>query len=550
MKQNTIYDYQNESQIICCKFSLNQNQFISVNEKNIFLWSEQVYQPLMTLSNSAKVSCIQFSQQNNLILEGTQQGKILILNLEQQIQQEIKSSHKDVITNLTNYDINTYLSGSQDSVIMIHDLRQNGPIAQIKQHKQQINDIVTDLDTFRFICGSQDATISVWDFRNYSQYQALLEHQDSVNNLLMIKNTNTLFTSGDKFTIQSWDINKQTQKNRISLTQQPIQKMAFDYQQDILICTQQNNLDIFNTELLQLNTMQMDWQRIKDIKIEDDIVKILEDRGEILKLHKFQLELNGLQVEDNYTDIKDIEIPFSQQMQFDQCFYPSQSKENFDQSYEQEDQISDDIITTQKLSLKFSQLIQTKSNKDKYIQLEIIQEISNDHSKIKMILNDRIQKLKPIIKLYSQNDMKQCIQQINRCNDNSVLIDLFALLKLDPAQRKIQAEDIILLLENVIIILNSKYTYQVIKGLEFIKFCFYQIKDNILSYKTAKKQPQNKAQDKNQIRQKSYDTLILQFDKIMKLPKLNKLLQVKDTNLVNLTSQIKNEISQFLNKLE
>ncbi|CAD8199219.1 unnamed protein product [Paramecium pentaurelia] len=504
----------------------------------------------MTLSNSAKVSCIEFSQQNNLILEGTQQGKILILNLEQQIQQETKSSHKDIITNLTNYDINTYLSGSQDSVIMIHDLRQNEPIAQIKQHKQQINDIVTDLDTFRFICGSQDATISVWDFRNYSQYQALLDHQDSVNNLLMIKNTNTLFTSGDKFMIQSWDINKQTQKNRISLTQQPIQKMAFDYQQDILICAQQDNLDIFNTELLQLNTIEMDWQRIKDIKIEDDIVKILEDRDVILKLHKFQLELNGQQVEDNQKDIKDIQIPFSQLMQFDQCFYPSQSKENFDQSYEEEDQISDDIITTQKLSLKFSQLIYTKSNQDKYIQLEIIQEISNDHSKIKMILNDRIQKLKPIIKLYSQNDMKQCIQQINRCNDNSALIDLFALLKLDPAQRKIQAEDIILLLENVIIILNSKYSYQVIKGLEFIKFCFYQIKDNILSYKTAKKQPQNKVQDKNQIRQKSYDTLILQFDKIMKLPKLNKLLQVKDTNLVNLTSQIKNEISQFLNKLE
>ncbi|CAD8180673.1 unnamed protein product [Paramecium octaurelia] len=549
MKQYTTCDYLNKSEIICSKFSPHQNQFISVNEKNIFLWSDQIYQPLIVLSNSAQISCIEFSKQTNLILEGTQEGKILILELEQQIQQETKALHNGAITKLTNYDINTFISGSQDSVIMVHDLRQNMPIAQIKQHKQQINDIVADSEKFQFVCGSQDETISIWDFRNYSQPQGLLDHQDSVYNLLMIKNSDTLFTSGEKYTIQQWDITKQIQ-NRISITQQPIQKMVFDYEQEILICAQQDILDLFNTELIQLNSIEIDWSRIQDMKLENDVVQVLEQRGDILKLHVFQLELNTQQVEDSQTQIQDSQIPFSQLMQFDQCFYPTQSNEKLDQSYEQEAQVSDDIITTQNLSLKFSQILFTKSNQDKYIQLEIINEISLDHSKVKMILNERIQKLKPIIKLYSQNDMKQCIQQIRRCNDNSALIDLFAMLRQDTAQKKLQAEDTFLLLESAILLLNSKFSYQIIKGLEFIKFCYSQMKDSIIQYKNARKQLQNKAQDKNQNRQKPYETLILQFDKIVKLPNFNKLLKSKDINLANLTSQIKNEISQFLNKLE
>ncbi|CAK94185.1 unnamed protein product (macronuclear) [Paramecium tetraurelia] len=424
------------------------------------------------------------------------------------------------------------------------------PIAQIKQHKQQINDIVADSEKFQFICGSQDETISIWDFRNYSQSQGLIDHQDSVHNLLMIKNSDTLYTSGEKYTIQEWDIIKQTQKNQISITQQPIQKMIFDYEKEILICAQQDVLDLFNTELIQLNSIEMDWSRIQDIKLENGVVQVLEQRGDILKLHTFQLDLNAQQVEDSQAQIQDSQIPFSQLMQFDQCFYPTQSDEKLDQSYEQEAQVSDDIITTQNLSLKFSQILFSKSIQDKYIQVEIINEISLDHSKVKMILNERISKLKPIINLYAQNDMKQCIQQIRRCNDNSALIDLFAMLRFDPAQRKLQAEDTFLLLESATLLLNSKYSYQNIKGLEFIKFCFGQMKDNILQYKNTRKQLQNKVQDKNQNRQKAYETLILQFDKIVKLPNFNKLLKAKDINLVNLTSQIKNEISQFLNKLE
>ncbi|CAD8110166.1 unnamed protein product [Paramecium sonneborni] len=548
MKQYSTYNYKNDSQISCSKFSPYQNQFISVNQNNLLLWSPLNFQPIAAIKNDAQITYVEFSYQNNLILQGTKQGKILILSLEEQSQQEKQASHKGNITILTNFDANTFISGSQDSLIMIHDLRQSTPIAQIKQHKKQINDIVTDKDSFRFICGSQDEYVSLWDLRNYSQFSALFNNQDSINSLLLIKNTNMLFTSGEE-SIKLWNINEQNQ-NQVQQTQYPIQKMAFDYQQEILICASQDNLNLFNIEMLPLNNIEINWSKIQDIKLEDDFVQVLEEKEDILRFHKFQLESNNQQIDENQTLISDSKIPFSQLIQFDQCFYPSQTEEYLDQSYDDDNQQSDDIITTQNLSLQFSQILYSQTNKDKYKQIEIIEEISIDHSKITIILNERISKLKPIILLYQKNEIKQSIQKIQYYNDCSVFIDFFSFLKQDHQQKKLQVQDIVLLLENIHILLNSKYSFQIIKGLEIIKFCFNSVKDKIQQYSIQKKQQQNKAIDKNLQNEKIYVKLMMHFDKMVKLPKLGKLQKGKDINLANLTTQIKTEISQLLNKLE
>ncbi|CAD8057045.1 unnamed protein product [Paramecium primaurelia] len=212
-----------------------------------------------------------------------------------------------------------------------------------------------------------------------------------------------------------------------------------------------------------------------------------------------------------------------------------------------EDKPQDESEIMASSDLTLSQFMMGDQNKEKFKQVDLIHEIVKDHNKVQSVLTQRINYMKPILHWWSNNNLKSAMNAITQVMEPSILQDALSLYSQSNKLGQVPIDSIPMLLEKARILIESKYSSYVRRGLDFAWTTLNQFRDEILNIKLFNQL--SKADLAREERIQKYDRVIEQFKIIVQTPKLQKLIDGNKVDLSDLAKKFQIEVVGFLKKV-
>lgn len=162
------------------------------------------YKCIKTILCNEKVFSLIKLKNHDLILAGTDKGKIFIRNFEDDyIIKEIQA--KGSVICLLEFEENFILAGTSENCVDLWNIQDNNFNYNFIGHEGWVNSLVKYNDEI-FASASNDGTIRIWNYKE-KKFIKMLYTDSSVLSLIKLKNGN-LCSSGDDNLINIWDYEK------------------------------------------------------------------------------------------------------------------------------------------------------------------------------------------------------------------------------------------------------------------------------------------------------------------------------------------------------
>ena len=203
-----IETYEKHNDYIYSLVKLNKNQFISCSEDgNLRTWNLQNKKE----SGVFKVTSGKFSTlftTTDYVFIGTEEGFIIIFDLNEEKEKEIIYAHKEEVLSLEYLSNESILiSGSYDWSISFWDLKENKLIERKKAHIDPVNSLRITPDQKFLLSASEDTHIIIWKLTDRSIFKTLRGHKSGVSDVRISSDSSLVFSCSDDKTIRIWNLN-------------------------------------------------------------------------------------------------------------------------------------------------------------------------------------------------------------------------------------------------------------------------------------------------------------------------------------------------------
>ena len=180
----------------------NNKFFISVsNDKTIRKWDLNTLESEIFIQSDSKINSIEISRDSELILAGTQDGRIGIYNASDTSDVKIMENKVNAAISALKYNRegNWLATGDSKGNVVIRDAESLEEIENLEGHKSRIYDIDFNIDDNQMATSSLDGTVRIWDCTNLNnQPIELTDHESWVLSIAFTPDGKKLVTSSNQ----------------------------------------------------------------------------------------------------------------------------------------------------------------------------------------------------------------------------------------------------------------------------------------------------------------------------------------------------------------
>lgn len=169
-------------------YTANSNGTIGIFKENLEMKNEILIDNL----NENLVNCLEIykDKNNKAVLYGMNNGQIGLLDLEKLEVKYHKKCHEYGVWALKQIDENLFLSGADDNLIVLNDIRISKICGEYKEHSAGITHLNFLFDSkFDILTGSYDESISIFDLRFFNKSKHRKKIDVSIWDIKQIKKT-------------------------------------------------------------------------------------------------------------------------------------------------------------------------------------------------------------------------------------------------------------------------------------------------------------------------------------------------------------------------
>ncbi|KAH9962668.1 WD40-repeat-containing domain protein [Russula dissimulans] len=167
------------------------------------------------------------------------------------------------------------VTGSQDEIIKVWDLRRRREVGGLMQHEGSITDLMFPSRS-HLISASEDGTLCVFRARDWVLLRSLKGHKGRVNSVSVHPSGKVALSVGKDRTLYMWDLMRGRRAASMKLGFEG-ELVRWSTTGSSLIVQSQNNINVYSTELTVLHTVEH-GSRIHDVKF----VQRVGGEGELL----------------------------------------------------------------------------------------------------------------------------------------------------------------------------------------------------------------------------------------------------------------------------
>ncbi len=180
----------------------NNKFFISAsNDKTIRKWDLNTLESEVFVRSDSKINSVEISRNSELILAGTQDGRIHIYNANDT--SDVKVIENEVNASISalkyNNEGNWLVAGDSKGNVVIRDAESLVKIENLEGHKSRIYDIDFNINDHQLATSSLDGTVRIWDCMNLNnQPIELTDHESWVLSIAFTPDGKKLVTSSNQ----------------------------------------------------------------------------------------------------------------------------------------------------------------------------------------------------------------------------------------------------------------------------------------------------------------------------------------------------------------
>lgn len=240
LEHSLVYDLQ----------SLGDNHLIQATDRGqVKIWdvdSGQVVRKLQGHSVKTDVYRIALNKNQNLMLSGGEDKRVVLWDLSQFVQIRTFEGHTREISSLVFYESRgQVISGSDDSTIRVWNQNDGSLVRELRGHVNRITKLVVDENSNRLYSASFDKTIKEWGLNSGVFLRTYTGHTNTVYDLLITEDGERLVSSSLDRSVITWDKNSGQLISRFSYKEAGLWKAALNPLNGQLMTTTGNQKLIF-----------------------------------------------------------------------------------------------------------------------------------------------------------------------------------------------------------------------------------------------------------------------------------------------------------------
>ncbi|CAD8205484.1 unnamed protein product [Paramecium pentaurelia] len=569
------YFAQSQNEISSIIFSSSENEIINGSSKGIITFIDISTQKIQTNIKghlSSITSLAIFPNQEHIVLSGAMDSQVKLWDSRSKTAGFTLKAHTLSISALVvSPDGKLLASGSNDGSVKIWDIHQQKLLATFNESDSSITCLQFNPLDKAIATASDDGCIKYWDLDKYNQISSTKPDKQTVYSIRFCNEGKSLI-SAQNFSFKFWDLERDALllDNVESNCKGILDTYVFDDRELYSLSTQnQTGLSVFESKLSNINfnsrysidrhKQRIHSERIQSCEINDQFqqrnsVNILKPKNSqrifsnnvnLKPQNQNLIEEQGFQQCNNNNGNKFVpttQIP--QMVSYESVMQEEEIKEN--QAINQEGQSILDLVTSQD-EVNLSSFVIDDENKLKFIQIDLINEIEKDHNRVKQILKQRINYMKPIIYWWSNNNLKSAINAINQLVEPSILFDALSMCSHSSKFKMIPIEQMPQLLEKCKILIESKYLSHIKGGIVFSYKTFSIYRDDILTIKCFNQM--SKVDLSREERVAKYDKIVEQLKQIIQMSKITKLIERNKEEISDLAKKFQIEMLGMLKRI-
>ncbi|EAS07712.3 katanin con80 domain protein (macronuclear) [Tetrahymena thermophila SB210] len=182
-------------------------------------------------------------------------------------------------------------------------------------------------------------------------------------------------------------------------------------------------------------------------------------------------------------------------------------------------------------------------------QTEFIGDISKEHQKFLILMNNRLNYVKPIQHWWNQGNSKSSLYAISQLYDPCYVMDALQMTLNMNKLQYVNVEGVGTLLQKCKILIESKYQSHIKFGLEFVKKILEQYRDELINVKTFSLM--SKVDLAREERIKKYNSLIDELRSIQKISRIKKIVERKaKEDIGQLANLVLTDLNYLFGKLD
>ncbi|KAL4445218.1 hypothetical protein ABPG74_022031 [Tetrahymena malaccensis] len=182
-------------------------------------------------------------------------------------------------------------------------------------------------------------------------------------------------------------------------------------------------------------------------------------------------------------------------------------------------------------------------------QTEFIGDISKEHQKFLILMNNRLNYVKPIQHWWHQGNSKSSLYAISQLHDPCYVMDALQMTLNMNKLQYVNVEGVGTLLQKCKILIESKYQSHIKFGLEFVKKILEQYRDELINVKTFSLM--SKVDLAREERIKKYNSLIDELRSIQKISRIKRIVERKaKEDIGQLANLVLTDLNYLFSKLD
>ena len=181
-------------------------------DNTVRMWSLENAQVVnsICLRGAGGALCAAFLGDDEKVVTGWGDGSIRCFNMSSSSKDEIwgiKNAHLTPVTALSIAKSGKFfLSGDEDGVVCVWDIRCREMVVQMKQHGSTVTGIAITEDDSVAVTSSKDKTFMSWDLHSHRRITCHTQRMGAINGVLLAKDQVQVVTVGNDRKLSFWDL--------------------------------------------------------------------------------------------------------------------------------------------------------------------------------------------------------------------------------------------------------------------------------------------------------------------------------------------------------
>lgn len=208
--QEKIYTVSKDGALFIWEYSSKEEQGDSDEdaEPDMSKYSWRIAEKHFFYQNQAKVKCVTFHQNTNMLIVGFSNGEFRLYELPSfTLIQQLSMGQNPVNTVSVNQSGEWLAFGSSTlGQLLVYEWQSESYILKQQGHFDSLNDLTYSPDGSRVVTASEDGKIKVWDVVSGFCLATFDEHTSSVTAVQFAKRGQVLFSASLDGTVRAWDL--------------------------------------------------------------------------------------------------------------------------------------------------------------------------------------------------------------------------------------------------------------------------------------------------------------------------------------------------------